>query len=60
MTVDRKKEFIKKLCLPLKMEILSLVLVLNARKYFEEILRRLTLKYFEKVAEVSIPSSFTE
>ena len=28
LAVDRKKEFIKKLCLPLKREILSLVLVL--------------------------------
>ena len=26
----------------------------NARKYSEEILRRLTFKYFEKVAEFSI------
>ena len=32
----------------------------NALKYFEEILRRLTFKYFEKVAGFSIPSSFTE
>ena len=32
----------------------------NARKYFEKILRRLTFKYFEKVAEFSVPSSLTE
>ena len=32
----------------------------NVRKYSEEILQRLTFKYFEKVAEFSIPSSFTE
>ena len=32
----------------------------NTRKYSEEILRRLTFKSFEKVAEFSIPSSFTE
>ena len=32
----------------------------NARKYSEEELRRLTFKYFEKVAGFSIPSSFTE
>ena len=32
----------------------------NAKKYSEEILRRLTFKYFENVAEFSIRSSFTE
>ena len=32
----------------------------NARKYFEKILWRLTIKYFEKVAEFSISSSFTQ
>ena len=32
----------------------------NARKYSKELLRRLTFKYFEKVAEFSIPSSSTE
>ena len=32
----------------------------NGRKYSEEILRRLTFKYFEGVAEFSLPSSFTE
>ena len=32
----------------------------DARKYSEETLRRLTFKYFEKVAEFSIPSSSTE
>ena len=32
----------------------------NVRKYSEEILRRLTFKYLEKVAESSIPSSFRE
>ena len=32
----------------------------NARKYSEEILRRLSFKNFEKVAEFSVPSSFTE
>ena len=31
----------------------------NARKYSEEILRRLIFKYFEKVAEFSIPLSLT-
>ena len=62
MTGDRKKEFIKKLCLALKTGILSLVLVLyvSARKHSEWILQRLTLKYFEKLAEFSVPSSFTE
>ena len=32
----------------------------NARKYSEEIRRRLTFKYVKKAAEFSIPSSFTE
>ena len=32
----------------------------NARKYSEEILQGLTFKHVEKVAEFSIPSSFTE
>ena len=32
----------------------------NAKKYSEERLGRLTFKYFENVAEFSIPSSFTE
>ena len=31
----------------------------NARKYSKEILRRLTFKYFQKVAEFAIPSSLT-
>ena len=45
VTRDRKKEFIKKLCLALKTGILSLVLVLyvSARKHSEWILQRLTL-----------------
>ena len=69
MSVDGKKEFIKKLCLPLKRGILSLVLVMissciicfaKATKYSKEIPWRLTFKYFEKVAEFSIPLSFTE
>ena len=68
MSVDGKKEFIK-LCLPLKRGILSLVLVMissciicfaKATKYSKEIPWRLTFKYFEKVAEFSIPLSFTE
>ena len=32
----------------------------NAWKYFEEIVWRLTFKYFEKVAEFSIPLCYTE
>ena len=32
----------------------------NTREYSEEILRRLTFKHFENVAEASIPSCFTE
>ena len=32
----------------------------NARKYSEEIFRKLPLKYFEKVADFSIPSFFSE
>ena len=68
MSVDGKKEFIKKLCLPLKRGILSLVLMISsciicfakATKYSKEIPWRLTFKYFEKVAEFSILLSFTE
>ena len=32
----------------------------NARKYSEEILLRLTFKYFQKVTEFSMESFFTE
>ena len=32
----------------------------EARKYSEEIVRRLPFKYFAKLAEFSIPSSFME
>ena len=32
----------------------------NARKYFENIFGRMTIKYFEKVVEFSLPSSFTK
>ena len=40
MTVDGKKEFIKKLCLPLKRGILSLVLILYALLTLESTLKR--------------------
>ena len=38
----------------------SMICFANDRSYLEKILRRLTFKYIEKVAEFSIPSSFTE
>ena len=57
MTVDGKKEFIKKLCLPLKSRMLLLVLVLYAllilgsilKRYFGDELHRFRLEkqYFE-------------
>ena len=53
----------KKLCLPLKRGMLLSVVITcftNARKNSEETLWRLTFKYFEKVAEFSVPLSFKE
>ena len=40
MTVDGKKEFIKKLCLPLKRGILPLVLILRALLTLGSILKK--------------------
>ena len=37
-----------------------IICFVNARKYSEEILWGLTFKYFEKVAEFFITSSFSE
>ena len=58
MTVDGKREFLKKFCLQLKSSFI--ICFASARKYSEEILRRLTFKYFEKIAKFCIPSSFKE
>ena len=66
MTVDGKNKFLKKIMFTTEegnvivCYILNVICSGNARKYSEEILRRLTFVYFEKVAEFSIPSSFTE
>ena len=64
MTVDGKKRISKKVMSSTEVGnvIISsrVICFANARKYSEEILRRLTFKYFEKVAEFSLPSSFTE
>ena len=64
MTVDWKKRIYRKIIFTTEEGNLinssCIICFANARKYFEEILRRLTFKYFEKVAEFSIPSSFTE
>ena len=38
----------------------SIICFANARWHSEEVLRKLTFNYFEKVAEFSIPLSFTE
>ena len=51
VTFDRKKEFIKKLCLPLKRGILSLVLVLYALLTLAGILERYSLDYHLNVLE---------
>ena len=57
MTVDGKKEFMKKLCLPLKRGILSLVLVLYALLTLGSLLNSYSVD-FEKVAEFSIHRLF--
>ena len=64
MAVDGKKEFIKKSMFTTEEGNLivssCIICFANARKHFEEILRRLTFKYFEKVEEFSRTLSFTE
>ena len=65
MTVDEKKKRISKKIIFTTKEgtiIISscIICFANARKYFEEIIQRLTFKYFEKVAQFSILSSFAE
>ena len=60
--IYRKKNK-KKLCLPPERGMLLSVVIIcftNARKNFEETLWRLTFKYFEKVAEFSVPLFFKE
>ena len=56
MTVDEKKRIYKKILFTTKEGNLiissCIIWFANARMYSEEIFRRLTLKYFEKVAEV--------
>ena len=64
LTVDGKKRIYKKIMFTTEEGNLiissSVICLANARKYSEETLRRLTFKYFEKVSELSITSSFTE
>ena len=65
MTGDGKKEFIKKNMFTTKegnhLIISSCIICFaNARKCSKEIPLRLTFKYFEKVAQFSIPSYFKE
>ena len=62
MTADGKKKNSNKTKFTTEVGILLLVLYIfgNSRKYFEKTLRRLTFKNFDKVAEVFIPSFFTE
>ena len=63
MTVDGKKRIYKKNMFTTEEGNLTCCIVcfVNARKYSEEIRRqRMIFKNFEKVTELSIPSSFTE
>ena len=64
MRVDEKEEFLKKNMFTTEIGnviiISCIICFVNARKYSEEIVRRLTFKCFEKVAVFSLLSSFTK
>ena len=61
MTVDGKKNYEKVMFTTEEGNFIissCIICFADARKYSEEILRRLTFKYFEKVAEFSIHRLF--